>query len=326
VRISVVIPVFNAANFLSEAVESVLQQPEVTEVILVEDGSTDASLSICSALAQQNSCVRLLQHPDGKSLGAGASRNRGIIGSREDYVAFLDADDFMLEKRFAKTREVFDTHPDADGVYEAVGTYFQTEIVKGQWLERGSPLVTTMRGGIRPDRFFYEQGPIGKSGCIHTNGWTVKRQVFKHSGLFNESLPLHQDTDLFIRFAIAGNMYPGEIVAPVAMRRVHEHNRITQKRTPDEVFYHRIRMWCSAYFWASEYAHWRQSQVLMARLARSCFAAKDYGDARWELSTILQRQAQALELCPRLKRRTLYRGLLVHVFSTIKRTLSGPMA
>jgi len=319
--VSVVIPVFNAADYLEKAVDSALQQPQVTEVILVEDGSTDESLSICSALSKKHRRVQLLQHPGGQSRGAGASRNLGILNAAEEFVSFLDADDFMLEQRFAKTREVFDAHPDADGVYEAVGTFFQTERVKAQWLERGSPLVTTVLGGIRPDRFFHEQGPIGKSGCIHTNGWTVKRQVFKRSGLFNESLPLHQDTDLFIRFAIAGKMYPGEIVAPVAMRRVHENNRITQERTPDEAFVHRIRMWCAAFSWARENRYGPQSDIILARLARSCFAAGVYGDERWRPTAIWKRQKQAREICPALSVRTLYFGVFTHAFSSLKRKM-----
>ncbi len=320
-RVSVVIPIHNAAPYLGKAVESALQQPQVTEVILVEDGSTDDSLSICSALSKKHRRVQLLQHPGGQSRGAGASRNLGILNAAEEFISFLDADDFMLERRFSGTCEVFDAHPDADGVYEAVGSYFQSEKVEKQWLERGSPLVSTVRREIQPDRFFLEQGPVGSSGCIHTNGWTVRREVFKRSGLFNESLPLHQDTELFIRFALAGKMYPGELVRPIAMRRVHENNRITQKRTPDEAFFHRIRMWCAAFSWARENRYGAQSDILLARLARSCFATGAYGDERWRPAAIWRRQKRAREICPALNVRTLYLGILTHAFSVLKRKM-----
>ena len=66
-KVSVVIPVYNAENFLETAVESALSQPEVAEVLLVEDKSPDNSLTVCKRLTQKYPNVRLLQHSDGKN-------------------------------------------------------------------------------------------------------------------------------------------------------------------------------------------------------------------------------------------------------------------
>lgn len=73
-KVSVVIPVYNAAPFVRDAVESALAQPETGEVILVEDGSLDDSLTVCRALAAENDRVKLYRHPNGENCGAGASR------------------------------------------------------------------------------------------------------------------------------------------------------------------------------------------------------------------------------------------------------------
>src|SRR5690606_1248107 len=101
--ISVIIPVYNAAAFVEQAVQSALTQPEVSEVILVEDGSEDKSLPICEKLASQNDIITLLRHPGGVNKGAGASRNLGIQHTKNEWIAFLDADDYYLENRFTNS-------------------------------------------------------------------------------------------------------------------------------------------------------------------------------------------------------------------------------
>ena len=116
-EISVVIPVYNAERYVVSAVDSALRQKETAEVILVEDNSPDNALEICKMLEKTHQRVRLLQHSDGKNHGAGESRNLGIRNARCEYVAFLDADDYYLEKCFSKATEVLESDAAIDGVY-----------------------------------------------------------------------------------------------------------------------------------------------------------------------------------------------------------------
>ncbi|PIY03241.1 MAG: glycosyltransferase family 2 protein, partial [Bacteroidetes bacterium CG_4_10_14_3_um_filter_31_20] len=74
-------------------------QPETSEVILIEDGSPDNGLDVCTSLAKKYSKVRLYRHENGENKGASASRNLGIRKANYPYVAFLDADDFYLPNR-----------------------------------------------------------------------------------------------------------------------------------------------------------------------------------------------------------------------------------
>ncbi|WP_228442012.1 glycosyltransferase family 2 protein [Chryseobacterium nematophagum] len=99
-KISVIIPVYNAEKYVQQAVESALQFEKVYEVILVEDGSPDNVLSVCERLRDQYPRVKLFQHADKKNHGAGASRNLGIANASGDFIAFLDADDYYLSNRF----------------------------------------------------------------------------------------------------------------------------------------------------------------------------------------------------------------------------------
>ena len=77
-KISVIIPVYNAEKYVSQAVESALQFNEVYEVVLIEDKSPDNALEVCRELAEKYDRVKLYQHPDKGNHGAGASRNLGI--------------------------------------------------------------------------------------------------------------------------------------------------------------------------------------------------------------------------------------------------------
>lgn len=91
VKISVIIPVYNAADLLPRAVDSVLIQDfPAYEVILVNDGSTDESAHVCDDFAQQEQRVRVIHKENG---GVSSARNAGIEAARGEYVMFLDADD-----------------------------------------------------------------------------------------------------------------------------------------------------------------------------------------------------------------------------------------
>lgn len=100
VKISVIIPLFNACNTISRAVNSVLMQKfEELEIILVDDGSSDGSSSICDMLAQQDARVRAVHKENG---GVSSARNRGIEEAQGEYLMFLDADDAIREGALAR--------------------------------------------------------------------------------------------------------------------------------------------------------------------------------------------------------------------------------
>ena len=91
--ISVIIPVYNAERYLCGCLDSVLRSEyHDFELILVNDGSTDGSLSICEEYAARDSRVRLISQ---ENRGASAARNRGIDACRGDWVVFVDADDMI---------------------------------------------------------------------------------------------------------------------------------------------------------------------------------------------------------------------------------------
>ena len=93
--ISVIVPVYNAIKYLSRCVESILNQNNTEfELILVNDGSTDDSLTICKRYAGKDSRVIVIDKPNG---GASSARNAGIDRSKGDYICFVDADDYVSQ-------------------------------------------------------------------------------------------------------------------------------------------------------------------------------------------------------------------------------------
>ena len=92
--ISVVIPAYNAEQFLDETLESVLSQTyENWECIIVNDGSTDSTESVAKKWCEKDSRFRLTDKENG---GPSSARNWGIKESKAEYIAFLDADDLYM--------------------------------------------------------------------------------------------------------------------------------------------------------------------------------------------------------------------------------------
>lgn len=235
-KVSVVIPVYKAEAFIREAVESALALNEVAEVILVEDGSPDGSLQVCRILESEQGRVRLLRHADGRNMGASASRNLGIRSAGAPLVAFLDADDRYLPERFRSERAVWQAHPDCDGVYGAVGVYFHDAIGRDRFDARFKESLTTIRATLRPEELFPAfvgvSGHLGL-GHIHLDGLTLRKaSIERLPYLMREDVDMGEDTEFITRISAGLRLYPGCTTNAVALRGVHQGNRITQDRLP----------------------------------------------------------------------------------------------
>lgn len=270
-KISVVIPVYNAAPFVERAVESALQQPETSEVVLCEDGSPDDSYEVCQGLARKHDRVQLYAHPNHENRGPGATRNRAIRESTHDIIAFLDADDFFLPDRFSHVADILNSQPDADGVYDAVDAHFYSKEEEQKWKAKERTELITMSERVPPDQLFREHSPVGSKGFTQPSGWTIRKCAFRKAGLFNPDLRLHQDTDLFMRFAISCRMVPGKLREPVARRGVHERNRISAPRSDAETFDHRMRMWGATWSWVLKNEKKQEAKVIGNRFCRHFF-------------------------------------------------------
>ncbi|NIF05489.1 glycosyltransferase [Chryseobacterium sp. Tr-659] len=253
--ISVIIPVYNASDFLEKSVLSALQFEEVREVILVEDKSTDHSLEICKRLANEHSKVKLYQHPDKENHGAAASRNLGIEKSTSTFITFLDADDYYLPNRFDAEKTMFND-PKIDGVFNAVGVEYLTEKGKQEFQSKFSDsTLTTVNYPAEGKEVF--RGLLGLTPktfgtFFHLNALTVRKaSIEQHQLRFNKILRVHQDSDFIIKLAYLCYLKTGIIDHAVAMRGIHDDNRITKIVRYSEQYNQRQNLfWNSLYEWS----------------------------------------------------------------------------
>lgn len=101
--ISVIVPIYNAENFLEKLIENLINQTyKNIEIILVNDGSTDESLNICNELHRKDNRIKII---DKKNGGVSSARNKGIEVSKGEYITFVDSDDNIEEDYIKKMVE-----------------------------------------------------------------------------------------------------------------------------------------------------------------------------------------------------------------------------
>lgn len=206
-EISVVIPVFNGARYLERTLESVLSQTHSqVEVIAVDDGSTDDSVSILRAAGNS---VRVVSQDNS---GVGAARNAGIDRVRGEFVAFLDQDDWWLPNKLALQTEVFRRSPEVVLVHTEV-SYYDTE--QGRFV---GPLNKKARreevvGDCR-DRLLMEN-------WICNSSVAVRKSALDRSGGCDRAIRGNtvQDYDLWIRLAKLGDF--GFVPSKETVFRLH---------------------------------------------------------------------------------------------------------
>lgn len=180
--VSVVIPAYNSAAPLREAVESVFGQTyQDFEILVVDDGSTDDTESVARSFG--NRIVYLKQ----ENRGAGAARNHGIRKAQGRYVAFLDSDDLWCPSKLAEQIPLLDRDPEIGLVYSDWAVRSQDREVNPSYLKDLSPA----------SGYVFEA--LVQSGFILTSGTVVRRSCLEEVGYFDEGLSVGEDLDLWLR-------------------------------------------------------------------------------------------------------------------------------
>ena len=122
-KISVIIPVYNVEEYLEKCVDSLLKQTwQNFEIILVDDGSRDASPAICDALAAEDERVKVLHKENG---GVSSARNAGLAVANGYYIAFVDSDDFVEPAYLERLAAPYDEN---QVELTVCGYYFRDEV------------------------------------------------------------------------------------------------------------------------------------------------------------------------------------------------------
>jgi glycosyltransferase involved in cell wall biosynthesis len=185
--VSVIMPVYNRAESVTRAIDSVLAQDfHDFELMIVDDASTDATVSVIEACADPR--VTLLRQPENR--GGGGARNRGIREAHGDIVSFLDSDDVFLPHKLSFVVEFFRAHPEIDVLFDSYETVYPPE--------RHKPNVRRINPALDDTRAIAE-GIYARRISKATPALSARRQALLAVGLFDESLRRRQDFDLAMR-------------------------------------------------------------------------------------------------------------------------------
>lgn len=206
-RVVVVIPAYNAARFLPDAVNSVLRQTYSDfEIVIVDDGSTDDTLAIARAIADPR--IRVMTQ---ENLGLAAARNRGLWASQAEYVAFLDSDDLLLPDKLALHVAALDAHPDI-GLVASGWEYIDAD---GESLGEERPWAST---GVQPT---LESILIHGLAAVHAV--LVRRAWIENIRGFDPRFRMAEDMDFWFRLGAAG-CHMAWVPAIVCQYRIHGLN------------------------------------------------------------------------------------------------------
>lgn len=213
-KISTIIPAFNCEAYLRRAVESLLATNDPDqEIVIVDDGSRDATLEIAHAL--QNEHPRIISvktHPGGGNCGVSTTRNRGIEHSTGELIALLDADDYIYPHRFESARAILSENPDVDGVYQLSVLEFANDQARRAWWD--DKLTFGFTTAIPPERLIFE---LLRGHCWATSAIVFRRSLLNRAGVFEPNLRLSEDCHLWFRMAIAGKLVAGDLSRPVSV-------------------------------------------------------------------------------------------------------------
>jgi hypothetical protein len=199
--VSVIIPAYNSSDFIVDALSSVFAQTfQDFEVIVVNDGSPDTE-ELDRVLEPYLARITYLQQPN---RGPAAARNAGIRRAQGEYVAFLDSDDIWEPEFLASQLSLFESQPGTDLVYANLRLFGD------------SP-----RAGRDYMRECPSQGPatfesvLCEKCQIPTTATVARRHALVDAGLFDESLRISEDYDLWLRIARRGGriLYQRRVLA-----------------------------------------------------------------------------------------------------------------
>jgi hypothetical protein len=184
-RVSVVLPVYNAERFVGEAIDSILAQTLTDlELIVIDDGSTDATAAILADRAAQDPRIRLVTR---ENRGLTATLNEGVSIARAEYVAIMNADDVALAERLERQAAFLDAHP----AVAAVGSQTRLILADGT----AGPSVSLPQSPAEVRAFLPKASPLAHPAVM------FRRAAVIAAGGYRPQIEPAEDYDLWLRLA-----------------------------------------------------------------------------------------------------------------------------
>lgn len=228
-RFSVVIPVYNKANYIAKTIESVCAQTfDDFELVIVNDCSTDNSIEIAKGFSDTR--IKILEHE--KNKGLSGSRNTGINNTSAQYIAFLDADDLWKPEFLERLDFLIKEYSQAS----LFASNYEISLKNGKQISHSFDITNGQEHAIISN--FFESN-LTQTTYI-PSGLCVDRKVFETIGLYNEVVTYSEDVDFNIRAHAEFKM--AYYNKPLVVYTLESENQITQnsikgKIVPDYDYY-----------------------------------------------------------------------------------------
>jgi glycosyltransferase involved in cell wall biosynthesis len=207
IRASTIIPAFNNASTIAQAVDSALAQEfDGDEVIVVNDGSTDDTLAV---LARYSDRIRVIDQPNS---GPAAARNAGAAAAQGEYLAFLDADDIWLPGRLALTCGALDRNPAAVLSFADLIPMDRSGTLGAPWVVGKAPSMDDL---------------LTRGWGIYPSAVTMRRKIFEACGGFEPRLTAFEDIYLWLVAREHGEF--AYVAQPLVLYRTIDFSLIADK-------------------------------------------------------------------------------------------------
>lgn len=201
-KVSIVITTYNNSKYITEAINSVLEQDyENKEIIVIDDASDDNTEELITVLKEKHPISYLKKK---ENQGPGAARNLGIAASKGEYICFLDADDIYLPSNINKKIEIFNYHKDIGLAFSDF--YWQDDPNRFDncpHLKNKDNFICLLPNRKRNiEHTIFPAGMyqlIIPSGFPHTSTCMIKRDVLKKVGLFRSDIRNFEDLDMWFK-------------------------------------------------------------------------------------------------------------------------------
>lgn len=197
--VSIIIPVYNAGKYVEQTIQSALNQTwPNTEIIVIDDGSTDESLKVIRSFGDER--VKIFTQ---KNAGASVARNYGIEQSSGKYIQFLDADDMLSPDKIAAQMALIGHSDDYLGLCGTIhfqdGTDHLSYPLEPEWVSEGTDNPADFLIKLYSGKIFGPQ----YGGMIQPNAWLTPKALINKGGLWNEMRNPDDDGEFFCRMVLA---------------------------------------------------------------------------------------------------------------------------
>lgn len=226
-KISVITANYNYAQYIEEAINSIINQSYPDwELIIVDDGSSDNSVDIINSYCEKDNRIKFFQHPDRKNKGLKESLLLGLSHATGDWIAFLESDDYFYPDNLAKKIEIIEEHKDVCLIFNRVNFLEKNDkiSVRQKGLDKTHNKLKKMK--FPRDMFydFYINNMILTFSCV-----MVKSEVIKNAD-FNTPVDTLLDWWLWIHLAHQGKFY--YIDEKLTNWRLHQESYVLRGKKP----------------------------------------------------------------------------------------------